>query len=280
MSLEQTIADLVAASNNLTGTINSKMGEIDQGLSEGLGDLEKKISAGFSGEDRYCSPIGSDSSGDGSAGNPFRTIKKAVDSMYRNGVIWLVPGEYYWSGMIDLQSRDIVLRSTTEDYADTTIFYSKKEDGSPTDNSFFRLYSSSVTVERLTLSSAGQLTEAERPTYRRAFVFAENGASILRVGNVGPASNTSGLVVEKSGDILCRVARSFLQVSIYKVDMECLSGTATVSGSGAPYVNSLCFVDAFDRGTLIASTPNSTLTNIDPVTAQYIGGIELAEPAA
>lgn len=46
MSLEQTIADLVAASNNLTGAVNSKMGDIDTRMSQAEQEFEQ-----FTGQD-------------------------------------------------------------------------------------------------------------------------------------------------------------------------------------------------------------------------------------
>ena len=52
----------------------------------------------------YISPAGSDSTGDGTQGNPFATIYKAGMSIQSvagsadNGVIYLLPGDYEWAG--------------------------------------------------------------------------------------------------------------------------------------------------------------------------------------
>ncbi|MBF7051744.1 hypothetical protein IOC61_00170 [Halomonas sp. KAO] len=82
MSLEQTIADLVAASNNLTGTINSKMNEIDQKVDEATDAVPSTIRA-LSKQVFYVdAEYGSDNA-EGTSQDPIKTIsevgKRAVN---------------------------------------------------------------------------------------------------------------------------------------------------------------------------------------------------------
>ena len=74
MSLEQTIADLVAASNNLTGTINTKMNEIDQKVDEATASVPDTIKGMAEMEFHVDAIDGDDENGDGGPTNPYKTI--------------------------------------------------------------------------------------------------------------------------------------------------------------------------------------------------------------
>lgn len=78
MSLEQKIADLVAASNSLTGTINSKMNEIDQKVDDATGAVPGEIKSMMTRLVHVDYTAGSDDN-DGSLRNPYATLKKAIE---------------------------------------------------------------------------------------------------------------------------------------------------------------------------------------------------------
>ena len=78
MSLEQTIADLVAASNNLTGTINSKMSEIEQEVDNAVKAIPNLARS------YYIDGINGNDANDGSEASPLESIREA---MMRSGDI-------------------------------------------------------------------------------------------------------------------------------------------------------------------------------------------------
>jgi len=77
MSLEQTIADLVAASNNLTGTINSKMNEIDQKVDEATESVPSAIRS-KSLQTFYVDSIVGNDNNPGTESQPVKTWKNGV----------------------------------------------------------------------------------------------------------------------------------------------------------------------------------------------------------
>jgi len=77
MSLEQTIADLVAASNNLTGTINTKMNEIDQKVDQATESVPNTIRE-LSEQRLYVDSVNGSDTNDGSPGNPLKSLYKAL----------------------------------------------------------------------------------------------------------------------------------------------------------------------------------------------------------
>lgn len=77
MSLEQTIADLVAASNNLTGTINSKMNEIDQKVDEATASVPDAVRK-LSNQSFFVDQVSGNDANDGSANSPIRSVNEAV----------------------------------------------------------------------------------------------------------------------------------------------------------------------------------------------------------
>lgn len=84
MSLEQTIADLVAASNNLTGTINSKMNEIDQKVDEATASVPDTI-RGLSTQTFYIDAVEGDDSNDGETTSTPRKTIKGLQAILVNG---------------------------------------------------------------------------------------------------------------------------------------------------------------------------------------------------
>tara|TARA_B100000929_G_scaffold244902_1_gene202991 strand:+ start:2078 stop:2893 length:816 start_codon:yes stop_codon:yes gene_type:complete len=116
MSLEQTIADLVAASNNLTGTINTKMNEIDQKVDEAvkaIPELHKEI---------YVSAGSGNNSNTGTSGSPVQTIKEAIERIPENGSgeVFLAKGETFrFTESVGFVSKSITLRSTVQNSVST-----------------------------------------------------------------------------------------------------------------------------------------------------------------
>lgn len=78
MSLEQTIADLVAASNNLTGTINSKVEEIDQKVDQAVGSVPSAVS-NMAFRSYYIDAANGDNANDGSKGSPWKSTEPLFD---------------------------------------------------------------------------------------------------------------------------------------------------------------------------------------------------------
>lgn len=79
MSLEQHIAALVSAANNLTGAVNGKMDEIDEAVQaavEAIPELHKEI---------YVSSDTGNDNNLGDKNTPLKTIKEAVSRIPENG---------------------------------------------------------------------------------------------------------------------------------------------------------------------------------------------------
>ncbi|EJG1615109.1 hypothetical protein CFE14_RS15860 [Vibrio parahaemolyticus] len=81
MSLEQQIAALVDASNNLTGAVNGKITEIDKKVDDAVKDLQNAFPSEYqkySLRTHYVDPVNGSDSNDGSDwGNAVKTLKKA-----------------------------------------------------------------------------------------------------------------------------------------------------------------------------------------------------------
>lgn len=286
MSLESEITALVSAANKLTSEVANKMKGIDKGLSEGLQTLEEKVSQGFSGEERYCSLAGSDSQGDGTRSNPYRSIAKAINSMYRNGTVYLMAGSHYWTTGIVLNNRNITIRRMPgTNLEDVKLYPSRKENGDSADTAFFRLEASQVNIPDVYLLTEGQATPSEKASYQRCLAFAQDGFCVMKIGSADSSLNFTGKVdVEKNGDVLCRVARAALQVNIYKCNLTSFgsspSEVSNIEDSDIPYSTGLCTVSGGDSGTMIVSTPGTRLTNVLPVSTQYLGGFEVQDAAS
>ncbi len=80
MSLEQTIADLVAASNNLTGIINGKVEEIDQKVDQATSSVPQKVSS-MSFQTFFIDAVSGDDSNDGTSVSPFKTTAPVADKI-------------------------------------------------------------------------------------------------------------------------------------------------------------------------------------------------------
>ncbi|MGM0985421.1 MAG: hypothetical protein ACQEXI_00325 [Pseudomonadota bacterium] len=111
MSLEQTIADLVAASNNLTGSVNSKMNEIDQKVDQAVGSVPDTVK-GIMSLEFFVDPVNGD---DSSANGPLKTIPEAI----KRGVsgssitITLKPAErYFIEESVNIRSSYITIESS------------------------------------------------------------------------------------------------------------------------------------------------------------------------
>ncbi|MGM0535541.1 MAG: hypothetical protein ACQER5_05640 [Pseudomonadota bacterium] len=89
MSLEQTIADLVAASNNLTGTINSKVNEIDQKVGEVVGAVPETIK-GLSIQTFYIDAVDGDDGYEGSNDAPLKTINGLQQHLMNGSYVQVV----------------------------------------------------------------------------------------------------------------------------------------------------------------------------------------------
>ena len=77
MSLEQTIADLVVASNNLTGAVNSKMNEIDQKVDEATASVPDAVRK-LSSQSFFVDQVSGDDANDGSASSPIKSVNEAA----------------------------------------------------------------------------------------------------------------------------------------------------------------------------------------------------------
>lgn len=85
MSLEQTIADLVAASNNLTDTINSKVNEIDQKVDQATADVKESIHKEMRREVFVDAVAGSDGNTGEYPGSAVKTIFAAANKIPSGG---------------------------------------------------------------------------------------------------------------------------------------------------------------------------------------------------
>lgn len=97
MSLEQTIADLVAASNNLTGSVNNKMNEIDQKVDQATQAVPDTIRS-LSEQVFYIDgEVGDDENNDGSFYSPFKTVWRTFDEAIDGSkiVVYLREGQTF-----------------------------------------------------------------------------------------------------------------------------------------------------------------------------------------
>lgn len=113
MSLEQTIADLVAASNNLTGTINTKMNEIDQKVDQATesvpGVMRDKARQIF-----YVDGVDGDNGNSGTSISPLKDWEGVKDRLipqfetvvrFRGGQTHIISGAGpNYSGFVDVSS--------------------------------------------------------------------------------------------------------------------------------------------------------------------------------
>lgn len=96
MSLEQTIADLVAASNNLTGAVNSKMEQIEQRATEFEESLPENINGMFNMR-IFVNPVSGVDTATGSQDDPVENVGAAIDMVnrYGGGEIYLARGQVH-----------------------------------------------------------------------------------------------------------------------------------------------------------------------------------------
>lgn len=96
MSLEQQVANLVAASNNLTGAVNGKLDEIDNKVDQATADVPSSIRKEVNKTFYIDAANGNDNNG-GSEANPLKTINKAIQLGMSGGtvVLYLRRGQEY-----------------------------------------------------------------------------------------------------------------------------------------------------------------------------------------
>ena len=71
----------------------------------------------------FVSPFGSDQSGDGSSGNPYQTIQKAVDEATTGDTVMLLPGSY--GGRKTRKKKYLFYNSLTTKYKQALSLYPK-----------------------------------------------------------------------------------------------------------------------------------------------------------
>lgn len=282
MSLETQIAGLVEAANNLTDSVSGKMQEIDQGLSSGLQGLEDKLSAGFSGQTRYCSPTGSNSAGDGSQANPFRSIAMAINSMYRNGEVVLYPGSYYYGGVADCSSRNIEIRGNVSgNRADYVIEPTKDHDGNVITSgrsAFFHLSSSNLSFSNLTidLSDMPEYDPGILTDWGRSLIWSRDGFNTVKIGESG--GSMAALILYKPTDSLAFISRSALSLMLAYSLVE-YKGTETTL-SLDDFIKHDAGTAEEGASTFIAAARATSLNNITTYQYNYIAGIPLQVPTS
>lgn len=80
MALEDQVADLVAASNNLTSEVNGKISQIDQKVNQATSEVTEKIRQQFDVTFYVDAESGSDSNDGLTSSRPLATINSAVSS--------------------------------------------------------------------------------------------------------------------------------------------------------------------------------------------------------
>ncbi len=78
MSLEQQVTALVEASNNLTNTVNNKIGEIDQKVDDATSSVPDKIREEMS-KRVYVNAVNGSDSNQGTQSSPFKTLQHAFN---------------------------------------------------------------------------------------------------------------------------------------------------------------------------------------------------------
>jgi len=170
MALEQTIADLVSAANNLTGAVNGKMNEIDQKVDEATASVPNEIQR-MSDQLFYVDALDGDDNNDGtSTSSPLKSISalnsRAVNGgrvriLLRENQNHIVSGEGFAavkSGVISVakwgswsdSSTNPVIRVETETKADG-LFY----------GFFCSILSGSVLIANCTIQTAHDIAKGE-----------------------------------------------------------------------------------------------------------------------
>lgn len=258
----QEIGELIDSVNDLTQTVAGKMGEINQELQQGLKEIEDKVTAGFSGETRYVSPNGNDTSGDGSSSKPFKTIRKAINSILRNGkVILKDPGSYYYhSNVTTLVGRSIYI---TGEYLpnddDAKIYFSRHEDGTPANWPMFKLENSDLNFKGCQLLSDGQ--DTTKPSYDRGLVFAYAGTCSVKFGESGGFCSIS---LADKAHFLGHVARSLINI------MTAYTSVNLVDGDGTKNYEEFYYREP--GTTVIQGVSNSSFSGLNPPQTHLIGG--------
>ncbi|ELA7323100.1 hypothetical protein Q9X98_004744 [Vibrio parahaemolyticus] len=88
MSLEQQVASLVEASNNLTGAVNKKIGEIDKKVNEATQSVPNTIRS-MASVIFYVSNSGSDTDNDGTLAKPFKTVQFAISQAMVGAMVFI-----------------------------------------------------------------------------------------------------------------------------------------------------------------------------------------------
>lgn len=103
MSLETQIAALVTAANNLTSSVNGKMGQIDDKVDAAVASVPAEIVARMA-RVQYVDYVGGDDANTGnSLGQAKRTIKAAIDSSPRGALLTV----YLKSGVIHQMGSEV-----------------------------------------------------------------------------------------------------------------------------------------------------------------------------
>lgn len=123
MSLEQQIANLVEASNNLTGSVNGKLDEIDNKVDEATSAVPDKIKSELD-KIYYVDATSGSNSNDGlSSSKPMRDIKFAIDDAPKGSkiVVYLLGQQIYdLSLFVNLDNKLVFIISYGATWGDPT----------------------------------------------------------------------------------------------------------------------------------------------------------------
>lgn len=278
MSLETTIASLVAAANNLTSAVNGKIGQIDSKLASGLSSLEATVRSGFGSVSAYVHPTtGNDSTGDGTLAKPYKTIAKAVNSTLGNLTIFLAPGTHYGTGSeISVTGRSISIKANDSGARETVIIKPHKAaDGTSVGANFFSLSRSVLKVIGVTLDLSDVPTGVN--PWGRCFA-SMGGSSMLVLGSFTVDEGVSITIGRQGGAVAgAQACVTYVARDQAAVTMRNCSVTQTVSGAASLSLHDV-FMAEIGHGTCIYAGSSMQLGNMTAFTYNMLGGVKYNYP--